>query len=323
MDSLKIGVMGCAKIARRSVIPAILESGVFQLDSVASRTRSKAESLAAEFSCEAVEGYEALLQRDIDAVYMPLPTGLHEEWVMKALEAGKHVLAEKSLAMNGESAQRMVDRAREGNLLLMENFMFLYHSQHQFVKNVLAGGGIGEIRTFRSSFGFPPLEKGNFRYDAPLGGGALLDAAAYTLRAACFLLGDGLEVSAASMGCDESIGVDIFGGAFVQGSGSRHAELAWGFDNVYQCNYEIWGSEGLLTAHRAFTPGPGFSPLVTIQRHREVERHELEADNHFVGLLTEFARCVADGDCAPKWEELLVQSRMLDEVRQAARRAAG
>ena len=141
MSNLRIGVLGCANIARRSVIPAIKSIVEYDLIAIASRTKEKASEFATEFDCEAVEGYQKLLDRkDIDVIYMPLPTGLHEEWVMKALEAGKHILIEKSLAMDYASAKRMVDMARQKGLLIMENFMFLYHKQHQFVKDLIDKG---------------------------------------------------------------------------------------------------------------------------------------------------------------------------------------
>lgn len=100
---IRIGVMGCADIAQRLVIPAIQQLGEkFKLVGVASRTADKARSFADRFACESIEGYNTLVLRDdIDAVYIPLPTGLHKEWIIKALEHGKHVYAEKSIAMNG------------------------------------------------------------------------------------------------------------------------------------------------------------------------------------------------------------------------------
>ena len=156
--------MGCANIALRSVIPAILSCGFTRLVAVASRSSQKAQQFAAQFECEAVQGYENLLSRDdIDAIYMPLPTGLHEEWVTRSLEAGKHVLVEKSFASDYASARLMLDLARSSNLLVMENFMFLYHSQYDFIKDQIDKGAIGELRGFRSSFGFPPLQQENFQ----------------------------------------------------------------------------------------------------------------------------------------------------------------
>ncbi|MGB0887832.1 MAG: Gfo/Idh/MocA family protein [Vicingaceae bacterium] len=315
MSKLRIGVLGCANIARRSVIPAIKSIAEYDLVAIASRTQAKADDFANEFSCEAIEGYQNLLDRnDIDVIYMPLPTGLHEEWVMKALEAGKHILIEKSLAMNYESAKKMVDLARQKGLLIMENFMFLYHGQHNFVKDLIAKGEIGELRCFRSSFGFPPLDKDNFRYNAAAGGGALLDAAAYTVRASQLFLGSDLWVEGATLN-NMNTEVDLFGGAYLKSEAGMFAEVAFGFDNFYQCNYEIWGSKGKITAQRAFTPGANFTPTITLEKQGEVFDHKIDAENHFVNILTEFKRCVLEKEFESKFEQILNQSRLLQELR--------
>lgn len=315
MSKLKIGVLGGANIAKRSVIPAIKSIHEFDLVAVSSRTEKKATEFANLFHCEAVVGYQNLLDRkDIDVIYMPLPTGLHEEWVLKALAAGKHILIEKSLAMNYASAKKMVEQAQQNNLLIMENFMFLYHGQHQFVKKLIAENKIGAIRCFRSSFGFPPLPEDNFRYNKALGGGALLDAAAYTIRASQLFLGNDLKVKAANLNYNNQE-VDIFGGAYLSNQNGLFAEVAFGFDNFYQCNYEIWGSEGKITAQRAFTPGADFTPAITLEQQGEMLDYKIEAENHFVNILNEFKRCILENDMQNKYEEILNQSRLLQELK--------
>ena len=106
--------MGCAAIAQRSVVPAMLTMPEYNVVAVASRTAEKAEAFARQFGCEAITGYENLLSRpDIDAIYMPLPTGLHHTWVIQSLAAGKHVLAEKSIAADYASAEEMVTLAKK------------------------------------------------------------------------------------------------------------------------------------------------------------------------------------------------------------------
>ncbi|MCW8897758.1 MAG: Gfo/Idh/MocA family oxidoreductase [Flavobacteriales bacterium] len=318
MQKLKIGVLGCANIAKKSVIPAILSISDFELVAVASRTAEKAQEFANLFGCEAVEGYQKLIdKKDIDIIYMPLPTGLHEEWVLKALEAGKHILIEKSLAMNYSSAEKMVQKAKEKGLLIMENFMFVYHGQHQIVKQLIAEDKIGEIRCFRSSFGFPPLPSDNFRYNKKLGGGALLDAAAYTIRASQLFLDNDLNVKAASLNYNEN-DIDIFGGAFLKNKNGLFSEVAFGFDNFYQCNYEIWGSKGKIIAHRAFTPAPDFKPLITIEQQEEKFDIEVPAENHFINILHEFVKNIRKQNYKPKYDEILNQAKLIQEIRDIA-----
>lgn len=317
MSRLNIGVMGCATIAKKMMIPAIRQTEGWNLVSVASRTAEKAQEFAKAFDCEAVEGYQNLLNRDdIDAVYMPLPTGLHHEWIMKTLEAGKHVLAEKSIAADYKSAKAMVDLAGKNNLVLMEDFMFQYHSQHQFVFDLIKKEEIGDIRVVRANFGFPPLPKDNFRYDDNIGGGALLDAAGYTVRAVQFILGDDYKVKAANLHPDPETGTNIYGGAFMENGSGVSGQIAFGFDHFYQSNYEIWGSQGKITVHWAFTPKPGLSPSVTLEKQGEKHTWQLKPDNHFVGSLKEFHKTISENNHEKHYHQVLAQSKALDDIRR-------
>lgn len=319
MQKIKLGVLGCAHIAGRSVIPAIKSIEGFELVAIASRTKAKAEQFANRFSVEAVEGYQALLERDdIDAVYVPLPTGLHDEWLNKALDAGKHIFAEKSLAESYGSCRKLVEKATQKGLLLMEDFMFRYHAQHAFVRDLISCGEIGEVRLFRSSFGFPPFPAGNFRYDKSLGGGALLDAAAYTIKATQLFLGFDVEVKAAMLHYDKALGVDLYGGAFLVNQNGVASEVAWGFDNFYQCNYEIWGSRGKVTAERAFTPPPDMKPKIILERAEKRVEFLAPSDNHFVNILKEFHRAIVERDITAHLKETLTQSKLLEDVRLCA-----
>lgn len=319
MEKIRIGVMGCANIAFRSVIPGIRSIPQLDLIAAASRTKEKAQHFARTFQCEAVEGYENLIRRDdIDAIYMPLPTGLHEAFIMKCLEAGKHALVEKSLAYDYSSAKRIVEKAETSNVLLMENFQFQYHRQHQFVCSLLENDEIGEIRVFRSSFGFPPLDKDNFRYDEKIGGGALLDAAAYPVKASQLFLGKTLEVRAADLYYDKDKNVNIYGSAYLSSTKNAAAEIAFGFDNYYQCNYEIWGSSGKITVERAFTPPPGFKPRILLEKQDHRQEFHVKPDNHFVNILKEFHRAITESDHQKHLEDVLNQARLLDEIRRKA-----
>ena len=313
---IRIAVMGCAAIAKRSLIPALKSlPEYYELVAVASRTEEKARTFARQFACETVIGYARLLERpDIDAIYMPLPTGLHEEWVLRTLEADKHVLVEKSLAANLASAEKMIAKARERNLLVMEDFMFCYHSQHQFVRNLLNDRQVGDLRVMRSSFGFPPLGKDNFRYLKHLGGGALLDAGAYTLKATQLILGPQVRVLGAHLQVDSARGIDLGGAALLKDSSGVVSQVAFGFDNFYQCNYELWGSSGKITVERAFTPAPDFAPRVILENQAGRQEFTLPPDNHFRNLLIEFARCVAERSFQSHWEASLNQARLIQEV---------
>lgn len=320
MDKIRIGVMGCASIARRSVIPAVkLLADKFELVFVASRTKSKAVEFANEFSCEAIVGYDNLLLQDIDAVYIPLPTGLHEEWINKALLAGKHVYAEKSIANSYSSAKTMVENAKKNNLTLMEGYMFQYHPQHDIVKKLILNDEIGAIRCFRSSFGFPPLADENFRYNNEIGGGALFDAAGYTVKAAHFILGNDFNVVGASLFFSELHKTNLFGSAFLSDSKGVGAQIAFGFDNYYQCNYELWGSKGRIIVERAFTPSPDYNPTIILEKPDKKETIISSKFNHFVGSLSAFYDLITDSKSKEKeYSDILIQSKSLELIKDFA-----
>ncbi len=303
-------------MARRLVIPAIKGSGVFDLAAIASRDESKAAACCREFGGVPIGSYDALLEReDIEAVYIPLPTGLHAEWAGKALRAGKHVLVEKSLAAGMQEVEDLLGQAAQANRALWENFMFEHHSQFAYIRRQLDEGAVGEIRSLRASFGFPPFQDAdNIRYSHALGGGALLDAGAYTVKVAQLLLGTDLSVKGASLVVPEGAEVDIYGGAFLRRPDGCFAELAFGFDHFYQCELEIWGSKGKLTADRIFTAPPGFQPTVVIERPNETHRITLPADNHFIRILQVFHRSVITGEFPSNYEILRNQASLLHNI---------
>ncbi|MBC7850508.1 MAG: Gfo/Idh/MocA family oxidoreductase [Chitinophagaceae bacterium] len=317
---IRIGVMGGASIAERMVVPAIkMLPEHFELIAIASRSSDKAEAFASAFETTAITGYGNLIDRaDIDAIYMPLPTGLHEEWVGKCLTGGKHVLVEKSFAPNFEVAKRLIEQAKSSGLVLMENFMFRHHIQHQFTWNALKEGSLGDLRLFRSQFGFPPLDKSNFRYNIEAGGGSLLDAGAYTIKAAQWFLGSSLNLTSATLYIDPVSGVDIHGNASFVNNNGLVAQLSFGFDNYYQCNYEFWGSKGTLFANRAFTPKPIEEPTMLFQKGNKSETIKLEADNHFRNLLAAFHEKILQDDNKACLDELLDQSRLITAVQEQA-----
>lgn len=311
------GILGCAAIAEKAIIPAIKSLQDNSLIAVASRKLSKAEKFAKLFDCKPIEGYNNLLSiPQIDAVYIPLPTGMHFEWVMKALEAGKHVLVEKSAAENFDQAQKMVALAKAKNLALVENFQFQYHSQHQYVFNLLKDNAIGDVRCFRSSFGFPPFDiDQNIRYNSGLGGGALLDAGAYVLKATSFILGNDFEIKSSFLVDHEEFKVDWFGGAFLVNKEKKiFSEVAFGFDNYYQCNYEIWGSKGRITSTRAFTAKPDFSPEIILERKGKTEYLKMNVDNHFVNMISHFVNIVDRKDFEADYDKILTQAKLISDV---------
>jgi len=319
-QKIKIGILGTAAIAERSVAPSILSlPNEFYLVGVGSRNIDSARVFANRFNIKAFGSYEEIVSKKIvDALYIPLPNSLHFEWVKRALENGLHVLVEKSLACNFSEAETLVNLARMKNLALVENFQFRFHTQLKFIKNQLLLGKIGELRCVRSSFGFPPFpDANNIRYQKDLGGGALLDAGAYPTKITQLFLGNDIEVRAATLQLDNKFGVDVWGGAFLcQKNGSLFSEIAFGFDNFYQCNLELWGSKGRIYTNRIFTSPSNHAPVVEMEfSGAEKQTVTLEKDNHFINMLNYFHRAIHN-DKIKEIENTdnLIQAKLLNDI---------
>ncbi|MDI3408201.1 Gfo/Idh/MocA family protein [Streptomyces cavernicola] len=314
---VRIGVLGCADIARRRMLPAMAASPEVTLAAVASRDAARARRTAQDFGCAAVHGYEALLRRDdIDAVYLPLPAALHAEWAGAALDAGKHVLAEKPLTTRAASTRELVARAGRAGLALMENVMFVHHAQHAAVRALLDDGALGELRAFQAAFAVPRRPDGDIRLDPALGGGALWDTGVYPVRAALHLLNEPLSVAGAVLARGRGDQVDTSGTALLRTAGGVAVQLSFGLDHSYRSAYEIWGSQGRLTVEPAFTPPAGHAPRIVLQRQGGTEEFVLDPDDQVRHTVEAFAAAVRSG--APADPACVEQADLLDAIREAA-----
>ncbi|MET9078422.1 Gfo/Idh/MocA family oxidoreductase [Streptomyces sp. NPDC004232] len=317
---LRFGVLGCADIAVRRTIPAILAAPTARLVALASRTPGKAEHYAAHFGRTVACGYHELLRRDdIDAVYVPLPTGLHAEWIESALVAGKHVLAEKPLTTRHPDTLALTAIANRLGLTLQENLTAARHRLHTAVSELVAAGEIGELRGMEACFGIPSLPATDVRYASDLGGGALLDVGVYPLYAATRFLGAGLSVAGATQKTDPARGVDVAGHALLYSASGVAAQVTFGFEHAYRCSYRLWGSEGVLSVDRAYTPPPAFNPLIRLvhaDREREVV---VPAEDQFMTTISEFVAATR-GSQTQRYDEtdFLEQARLVDHVRDRA-----
>ncbi|MGP4029193.1 Gfo/Idh/MocA family protein [Actinomadura sp. 3N407] len=318
---VRVGVIGCADIAWRRALPALEAEPLTEVTAIASRQWDRAKRFTERFGGEPVEGYTALLERDdIDAVYVPLPAVLHAEWIDRALRAGKHVLAEKPLTTDRDQAEHLFKLAGERRLLLMENFMFLHHPQHRQVAAMLEEGAIGEVRSFAAGFTIPPKPQGDIRYQADVGGGALLDIGVYPIRAASLFLGMNLDVAGAVLRHERSLGVVVGGNALLTTERGVTAQLTFGMEHSYTNGYEFRGSTGRLWLNRVFTPPATYLPVVQIERQDHAEQIVLPADDQFAKSIRAFAQAVLDGEHPEDWSrDSLSQASLVDAVRANAR----
>ncbi|MBJ7260690.1 MAG: Gfo/Idh/MocA family oxidoreductase [Acidimicrobiia bacterium] len=202
-DPIRIGILGAARIAPTALIkPARRIAGV-EVVAIAARDRSRAENFAQKHSIATVhDSYEALLaDGDIDAVYNPLPNGLHGRWNLAAIQAGKHVLSEKPFAANAEEAKLVALAATNSSVVVMEAFHYRYHPYIERVLEIISSGELGTIRRIETKMCIPLPMRNDIRYDINLAGGALMDVGCYAIHQARTLAGSEPEVLSAKAKC--------------------------------------------------------------------------------------------------------------------------
>ncbi len=317
--SLRWGILGCARIARRGLIPGIHGSSSSQLHAIASRDQATAQAWADEFAIPRAYGsYEALLgDPEIDAVYIPLPNELHLPWTIAAADAGKHVLCEKPLAINAQEAAQMVNHCKSRNVVLMEAFMWRYQPRVQGLMWRIADGEIGELRLIRSSFSFP-IDAGDWRLDPVRGGGALWDVGTYGVSTARLFAGsEPLQIEAsAHFG---PTGVDLSLAALMRFPNDVIGVIDCSFEQPFRQTYELVGTKGSIEVPDAYLPPD--QPLAVLRAADGVATTlpPFPGQNQYSAMVDAFARGVADGLSSPS-EDGLQQMVVLDQVLAAARK---
>lgn len=339
---IRIGVLCPSEIALRRFMPALqqikeacfvgvgccradelfgaeqLEQSKLQL--ILSQERAKAEVFTEQYGGKVFDGYaKVVASEEIDAVYIPLPPALHYDWAKKALENGKHVLVEKPSTLSAAETKELADVAEVGGVALHENYMFAFHDQLTAIENIVKSGELGEVRLYRISFGFPRRSASDFRYNRALGGGALIDAGGYTLKYAARLLGETAQIRYAQMNYTDGFEVDIYGSAALVNGDGVTAQIAFGMDNQYKCELEIWGSKGTLTTGRVLTAPAGFVPTATVKCGDESRTAELPADDTFQKSIRHFLSCISDEKLRREtYGSICRQAELVDSFRAAA-----
>ena len=203
-----------------------------------------------------VEGYARVVEDpEIDAVYIPLPNGLHAEWTIAALEAGKAVFCEKPLCATPEETDRVLAVARSAPGPLWEAFVFPFHEQMDRVLETIARGEIGEVREIWSRFHFVLDDPGEIRLFAELAGGSIQDVGCYPIRLARLLFGDEPDPSrtiADAVWTDDGVDSEIWGALTFPGD--RRLVLSSGFRTPHDTFTRVLGTEGELRITNPFHP---------------------------------------------------------------------
>jgi D-xylose 1-dehydrogenase (NADP+, D-xylono-1,5-lactone-forming) len=296
-EPVRWGVLGVARIGMRAVIPAMLAATNARIIALASRDQARAQAAVADLpGARAYGSYEALLEDpEIEAIYIPLPNGLHAEWVMRAAAAGKHVLCEKTLGMTPEETRAMVGACAQAGVLLMEAFMYRHHPQIEWALAQVAAGRVGEVQLVRSGFGFNlSARPTDIRLVAALGGGSLLDVGCYPLNFARAVYGRGPVSAAARVVVPAGGEVERSVAAALDFGRGQLALIDGDFVTPRHAFAQVVGDSGRLEITNPYTPGLN-ETVVRIEREDETVERRFEGVDQYRLEVERFGEAIREG----------------------------
>ena len=317
--ALRIGILGAARIAPPALVRPARSVPEVEVAGVAARDPARAEAFARKHGiARTFPSYQALLEDPgIDAVYNPLPNGLHAEWTLRALEAGKHVLCEKPFTANAAEARAVADAAASSGLVVMEAFHYRYHPLAERMRQI-AQGELGTVREVRAALCFPLPRFGDIRYDHALGGGAMMDAGCYPLT--CLrLLGPGEPTVVSAVAkkrtpdIDRAMSVELA----YPGGATGHLECSMWSRRLLQINARVVGDRGELKVFNFVAPHLYNRLSVTVDGRTRRER--VKGDPTYTHQLRAFAGAVLRGEPFPTTpEDAVTTMSLIDQVYLAA-----
>ncbi len=290
---LNWGLLSTAKI-NRALIKPLRASKRTRLLGVASRNQSSADNYAREWDIPRAYGsYEAMLaDPEIDVVYNSLPNHLHTEWTIKAMQAGKHVLCEKPLALTLSEVDEIIAVSQETGKTAVEAFMYRHHAQTRKVKELVDGGAIGKLQLIKGSFTFTLTREGNYRFVKEYGGGSLWDVGCYPISFARMIVGEepvevfGWQVTGPG-GSDESFYGQL------RFNNNVHAQFDCGFRSQHRTSIEIVGTDGMIQIDAPFKPGLKNEIFITRGEDREVVK--IKGSELYLGEVEDLCNVVLEG----------------------------
>ena len=313
IEKTKWGILGCSRIARSALIPALQESDQTELVGIASRNPQIAQDWSNEFELpRSYEGYGHLLSDpDLDVVYIGLPNHLHCEWTQAAARSGKHVLCGKPLACNLDEAETMAACCNQNNVLLMEGFMWRHHPRTQRLLDWIDQGKIGALRMIRYSFALE-MPPDDWRWKAASGGGALWDVGCYGVNTARLLCGsEPQQVQALTYKGQR--GVDVTTVTALRFPDDVLVQIDCSFAPPFRYRVEIIGSRATLLVTRDSLSGP--PPRLFHCLGDQVEPIEFGDGNQFRLMVEHFSEAIRTGSglTAPA-ENGVANMRVLDRI---------
>ena len=290
-----LAIWGVGEHARRNLIPAIAASP-WSLTGLLSRNVALMEKIAPLGVRFYVDVVDMLSDKEVTAVLIAGPNGVHYEQAKLVLSAGKAALVEKSFCANQEQAVTLAGLAERNGLLVAECFSYVFHPQFGWLKAILSQ--TGGLATLTARFGFPFRDSSDIRYRADLAGGALLDVGAYCLSAMCRLVPGPARVKWARMDVAPGYAVDTRGQAAVEMANGVVGYCDWGFGRAYRNEVEAWGENLILRTERIFAKPADLQTFIRVihQQDNRVEEILVPQGNSFANMLTAMAAARENAD---------------------------
>jgi predicted dehydrogenase len=310
------GVLSLSGHYRLRIHPNVSKSPLVTLRGIASRARERAESGARDLGFPKAYGsYEELLaDREIEAVYIPLPNHLHAEWVMKAADAGKHVLCEKPFALNAAEAEKAIRHAERAGVLVMEAFMYRLHPQWKRARQIITAGEIGEIATIHTLFSYMNKDPRNIRNILEVGGGAIPDIGCYAVSSARFLLGREPTRVMSLVRRDPELRTDVLSSAILDFGRARSVFTVSTQSHPAQ-SVEVLGSGGSLTIPLPFNAYADTSAQISVTTGLGTRVITQPVTDQYVEMFEGFSRAVRkEGPLPTPSQDAINNMKVLDAI---------
>lgn len=270
-SSCRFGLIGASRIAPLALIAPAAGRNDAEIVAVASRRKASAEAFAARFGLEAVEGYEALWRRtDIDAVYIALPPAFHRDAVIGALQAGKHVLCEKPMALSAADAEAIVACAEENGRVLIEALHSRYHPLFLEAERLVSERKTGPLTRLEAGLtGAVAPSADEYRYDVAIGGGALADLGCYGIHWLRTLAGGDPTLTAVTKTMRDGVDIEVHAELCFAGGQSGHLSCRLNGTDGPRSWIEARGTEGTLRIENPLLPHEGHSLTLERDGHRK------------------------------------------------------
>lgn len=294
----------------------VSKSSLIEMRAIASRSKGRAEEAARRFGIPKAYGaYEELLaDREIEAVYIPLPNHLHASWVKKAADAGKHILCEKPFAMNAREAEEAIAHAQRKGVLVMEAFMYRFHPLWQRAREIVQAGELGEIHAIQTIFTYSLTDPKNIRNIPEAGGGAIPDIGCYAVSSARFLLGKEPQRVVSLVNRDPVLKTDVLSSAILD-FGKARALFTVATQTHPAQAVEVFGSGGSLSIPTCFNIFPDVPVPMTLRGSLGPRTISSGPVDQYALLFEGFSKAVRDGGPVPfPAQDAVNNMRVLDAL---------